>query len=474
MTTLTSTSTFELSKANFFTLLERRINEKGDFPALSKSIQNLRQFIHDEERNIAGIANAILSDFTLTQKIIKLANSGLYVEADREITTISHAVAVLGLDTITSIALNVRTIDTPAAAKTESSAVCAELEKAILASDIAKSIVSKSNVANGEEAVVCTQLHHLGRLILVFYFPEEWSRIQQLSGGDHGRENSAALEIIGMTIDEISNDIARNWQLPEKISGTVTDSPPLSQINGLGSAGWVKMMAGFSRRMAALLVKNIGPQSLKNFISHHSEALLIPHEVIWRSIESIQNKTGKSAAHFDVEKADDVWDKPRKRIAVGLLELSIALGRGVDFKSALNIALETIHDSMRFNRVIVFFRDGEEFKAGLYFGNLNPEKMADLYFSRQYTADVFHLSLTQKADVFIQDVTLSRETTIPIWFRKTLPDANAFILLPLVFNNSTIGIIYADWRAGQTRVIKPREFSSLVMLRDYLMKALMK
>jgi len=98
-------------------------------------------------------------------------------------------------------------------------------------------------------------LHHLGRLILVFYFPEEWSRIQQLSGGDHGRENSAALEIIGMTIDEISNDIARNWQLPEKISGTVTDPSPLSQINGLGSAGWVKMMAGFSRRMAALLGK---------------------------------------------------------------------------------------------------------------------------------------------------------------------------------------------------------------------------
>jgi len=83
MTTLTSTSTFELSKANFFTLLERRINEKGDFPALSKSIQNLRQFIHDEERNIAGIANAILSDFTLTQKIIKSNFSERYCQKYR-------------------------------------------------------------------------------------------------------------------------------------------------------------------------------------------------------------------------------------------------------------------------------------------------------------------------------------------------------------------------------------------------------
>jgi hypothetical protein len=143
-------------------------------------------------------------------------------------------------------------------------------------------------------------------------------------------------------------------------------------------------------------------------------------------------------------------------------------------KSALSIALETIHDSMRFNRVIVFFRDADQFKASLYCGNLKPETMAELCFSKNNAADVFHLSLAQKADVFIQDVTLSRETTIPAWYRKALPDACAFILLPLISNNSKVGLIYADWKEDQTRVIRPREFSSLVMLRDYLIKALVK
>jgi hypothetical protein len=309
---------------------------------------------------------------------------------------------------------------------------------------------------------------------MVFYFPEEWARIQQVSGGGHTDENDAALEIIGMTIDEISNNIAKYWQLPEKISSTVTDPSPHNGNTGLGSTGWMKTMADFSRRMAALLANNISTQSLKNFISRYCELLLLPHEVIWGSIESVQQKTNQSAVHAGPEKADDEWDRSRKRIAVGILELSIALGRGIDFRSALNIALEAIYESMQFNRVIVFFRENEEFKAGLHFGNLKADKMADLCFFRQYTADVFHLSLAQKADVFIQDVTLSRETTIPAWFRKTLPDACAFILLPLVFNNSTIGLIYADWQMEQTRVIRPREFSSLVMLRNYLMKALVK
>lgn len=316
-------------------------------------------------------------------------------------------------------------------------------------------------------------MHHLGRLVLVFYFPDEWARIQQIAGGDEARENGAALKVFGMTIDEISHNIAKDWQLPEKISGSVTNLT--ANMNPeLGSAGWLKTMANFSGKMATLLVNNISTQNLKNFIARYSGSLLLPSEMIWGSIEPIQNKKSQLAAHPELEQGNSESDRSRKRVSAGLLELSTALARGMDFKSALNIALETIHDSMRFNRVIVFFRDADQFKASLYCGNLKPETMAQLCFSKNYTADVFHLSLTQKADVFIQDVTLSRETTIPIWYRKTLPDASAFILLPLVFNNSTIGMIYADWQAGQTRMIRPREFSSLVMLRDYLMKALVK
>lgn len=469
----TVTSALEHNQTDFFAQLERRMNEKGDFPALSKSIQNIRQLIQDEGKNIAGIANAILSDFTLTQKIIKLANSGLYPKVDREVTTVSHAVVVLGLDTITNIALNIRTIDTPSAAKSVPGTVRGELEKAVLASNIARNIVAQSYVANGEEAIVCTQLHHLGRLILAFYFPEEWARIQQIADGDEARENDAALKVFGMTIDEISHNIAKDWQLPEKISGSVSDQT--ANMNPeLGSAGWLKTMANFSGKMATLLVNNISTQNLKNFIARYSGSLLLPSEVIWGSIEPIQNKTSQLAAHPELEQGSSECDRSRNRVAAGLLELSTALARGMDFKSALNIALETIHDSMRFNRVVVFFRDADQFRASLYLGNLKPETMAGLFFSKNYAADVFHLSLAQKADVFIQDVTLSRETTIPAWYRKALPDACAFILLPLISNNNKIGLIYADWKEGQTRVIKPREFSSLVMLRDYLIKALVK
>jgi hypothetical protein len=219
---------------------------------------------------------------------------------------------------------------TPFAAKSEPGTVSGELEKAVLASNIARNIVAQSYVANGEEAIVCTQLHHLGRLVLVFYFPDEWARIQQIAGGDEARENDAALKVFGMTIDEISHNIAKDWQLPEKISGSVTDLT--ANMNPeLGSVGWLKTMANFSGKMATLLVNNISTQNLKNFIARYSGSLLLPSEVIWGSIEPIQNKTSQLAAHPELEQGNSESDRSRKRVAAGLLELSTALARGMDF-----------------------------------------------------------------------------------------------------------------------------------------------
>ncbi|MBL0010671.1 MAG: hypothetical protein IPP22_06040 [Nitrosomonas sp.] len=85
------------------------------------------------------------------------------------------------------------------------------------------------------------------------------------------------------------------------------------------------------------------------------------------------------------------------------------------------------------------------------------------------------MSLANKADVFIQDITSSKAaSSIPAWLREALPDVDAFILLPLVFNDRAVGLIYADWQTGETSVVEPGELSSMSMLRDYLMKALAK
>ena len=137
--------------------------------------------------------------------------------------------------------------------------------------------------------------------------------------------------------------------------------------------------------------------------------------------------------------------------------------------------MSPLYASMGFNRVVTFFRDAGMLKAKVGFGRGVPEVLPGLIFPEAYAADVFHLSLTNKADVFIQDVASTQSSSsIPAWLRETLPDVDAFILLPLIFNGKAIGLIYADWCTGTTNQIEPSEFSSIGVLRDYLMKALIK
>lgn len=74
-------------------------------------------------------------------------------------------------------------------------------------------------------------MHHLGRLLLVFYFPDERSEIQEIAAGDHFRENDATLQVIGVTMDEISQEIAKNWRLPKKFSNSMASSVELDETS---------------------------------------------------------------------------------------------------------------------------------------------------------------------------------------------------------------------------------------------------
>lgn len=462
-------------KNDFFTLLKKRMGEKGDFPAFSESVQQLDDLMQNEDKNVAAIASAILSDFTLTQKVIRLANSAMYSGMGGEITTITQAAVVLGLDAIAHIALSIRFIDMLSTATPDTAEAREELAIAILAGDITRIIVTKSNMVNREEAVVCTLLHHLGRLILVFYFPEEWSQIQKIVRNHQASEDSVTLEIMGVTIDEISLEIARNWRLPKKISNSMASSATFEETSMPGSADWLKIMANFSRDAASMLAMNSSREDLKHLVSHYSESLLISSEDIMDAIDLAQHMASELVVRSEKGKVSGKPNDSLARLAVSVQDFSAALSQGIDFNSALSMVLETIYTSMGFNRVVTFFRDAGMFKAKIGFGNRMPEALPMLIFPEAYATDVFHLSMVNKADVFIQDITSSKTApSVPAWLREALPDVDAFILLPLFFNGRAVGLIYADWRTGATDMVEPGELSSMGMLRDYLMLALAK
>ena len=470
---MTLISTLERGKPEFFELLWKRIGEKGDFPSLSKSVQSLVESMQQEDHSIADITGIILSDFTLTQKVIRLANSAMYSSMGGEITTTSRAAMVLGLDAVSHLALSVRFIDTLSSNAPDTVVARSEMAKALLAGDIARNIVGNSRVSDGEEAVVCALMHHLGRLLLVFYFPDEWSRIQQLSVNNALPENEATLQVIGVTLDEISQEVAKSWRLPKKIANSMMSATSTSETSIPGSPEWLRLMANFAGEAAEIVAQGNNQKDLLKLASQYGDALLISPDSI---MESVSHAIAASKESVILEEVDEPHGKPinsKERLAAGVQETLNALAEGMNFGNALNLVLETIYGSMGFNRVVAFLRDGDSFKGKVGFGAMMPAALQRLSFPVAYAADVFHLSLAHNADVFIEDAAAPRSaSSMPPWFTDALPDVRAFVMLPMSFNGHAVGMLYGDWRKGTAELVEQSELALMRTLRDNLMKLL--
>ena len=471
MTTLTST--LNNGKAEFFALLRKRMEEKGDFPALSKSVRKFFETAQNENFNVADITGIILSDFALTQKVIRQANSTMYASIGGEITTISKAAMTIGLEALSYLVLSVRMVDTLSISAPDSAAARAEMTQALLAGNIAREIVAKTRIKNAEEVVVCALMHHLGRLLVVFYFPEEWSRIEKISADKSLSKNEAALEIIGVTLDEISQEFAKNWHLPKKIANSMMNPSSVVETSIPGSPGWLKMMASFAGEAAAMVTKKGAGDGLLELASLYSSALLVPVATMMESVNLAVSDAKEpsilgavSARHG--KSADSII-----QLTAGVHETTNALAKGENFGSMLNLVLETMYGSMGFNRVAAFLRDGNVFRGRVGFGNAMPEVLPNLSFPETDATDVFHLALVNNADVFIGGGTgPGSAASIPSWLSETLPDVRAFILLPMNLNGRPIGLLYGDFRKGTNELVEQDEMVLMRSLKDNLMKSL--
>jgi hypothetical protein len=122
---------------------------------------------------------------------------------------------------------------------------------------------------------------------------------------------------------------------------------------------------------------------------------------------------------------------------------------------------------LRFSRVVVFARHAArgmfDARLALGFGERTDETLAKLRFAEAFEADVFHLAITNSVGIFIEDAREPKMVArLPHWYRNTLGDARAFVLLPVIAEGASAALIYGDWTdALAPRRITPRDISGL-------------
>ncbi|MBU9200107.1 HDOD domain-containing protein [Burkholderia multivorans] len=470
-----------MTKENLFDRLWERARERGEFPALQRALTSIVSVMEDDSVNNAQLATAVLGDFTLTQKVLRLANSAIYAPYARDVTTVSRALMILGTATVAYTAMSIQLLDTFEELASSRAEAAEELAQAAFAGKLAREFAAKSCAAFAEESAVSTLLFQLPRLLTVFYLPEEWARIRDLLNGGM-TEEAAFLEVLGVTPDELSREAFREWTLPHTVIDTAQAQPSEDGSLVTTHHAWLACLAGLStrvsqelnrggedvhRRVRALMedyAPSLGQDAteLERLALELFESELAPQEVQEAQSAQVVPVTGKPL-------------NAEMRLDQALSEVLSAADEA-DAPTLTQMVLESMMQGLGLVSCVAFFHIPEKkvFEARLGFGARVKDNLARMSFEDAYVPDVFHVTLTQGRPVFLDDLQAPQfSPRIPAWHKSIFPDARSAVLLPIKLNDRSIGLLYGNWgshvcMAGMTAT----EFEHLNVMRSVLAKAL--
>lgn len=467
-------------------LLWARVRQRGDLPGFSRVVTAIIGAMRGDDDREFSMTKTVLQDPALTQRVLRLANSAMYSVFGQGINTVSKAVIVLGTEAIGHLALGLKLIDGLSGASSGSPEAKAEMEKAVLAGHIARQVASTASTRDAEEAVVCSMLHSLGRMMTAFYLSDHWQMVQARSAEAGIDENAAAQEILGLGLDDIGRHAARQWGLPSGLISTLQDVPPKPLGEPLDHHDWLAAVSTLSSRCANALCTDEGlaVEELERLAESYAEMLGLEVSQLLTAVDAAQ----KSAAVEDSvvvrtprrssEKLEAERGKPAD--AAQILAHGVADMRGaMDSASAgqlMTMALETVYQGLRFSRVVAFLRHPEKqaYVAQMSFGEAVQELLSSLTFGDAYQPDVFHAALANDKMIFVENARDPAFTNkLPRWWKDALPTARSFMVLPLTVNRRPAGFIYGDWDMDRPLAkIEQAEIAPLNEMRMLIMGAM--
>lgn len=255
--------------------LLRRMRHKNDFPALTEHVLRIQRMANSDSENLHQLAEAILNDVALTQKLLRLVNTAYFRRDGHGVSTVSRAVALVGLAGIRNLALSLVLVE-HMKDKSHAQRLKQEFLRSLLAGQLADVLASPREA---EEAFLGAMLHKLGQMLTEFYFPDEAEAIraqlrlplvgQALLAHPDQLVERAAHKVLGLGFEALGVGVARHWGLPESLQRCMRrpDSTPPSQpippgpdrlrwlavaANDLSDAMWQPDESGLPARLEAL------------------------------------------------------------------------------------------------------------------------------------------------------------------------------------------------------------------------------
>ncbi len=197
----------------------------GKIPSLSTTVAKVLEICNSPSASPNDLNRVISYDPVLTGQILKLINSAYYGLPNR-ITSLTRAIIMLGINTVKNLVLATSVL---ASFKSRSNLPQLPMDDfwahSLSVGVTAKLIAKQQQVSalDQEEFFVAGLLHDLGKLPLMFCFPDLYG--QTIENADMGQsplfENEKS--IVGFDHCQVGSLIAVKWKLKSQMHGAIVD-----------------------------------------------------------------------------------------------------------------------------------------------------------------------------------------------------------------------------------------------------------
>jgi len=495
-----------------------KIRQASDLPAMADTVHVINEFKASEDTSVTDLANILLKDYSLTTKILKVVNSVYFMQSG-QVTTISRAIFLLGIDHIKQIALTLMLFDQLQKSKSQTEIMEAIIQ-AFCGGVIAQKFVQDLNYVEEEEAFICALLHPLGKVIVAHTMPEKIAEIRMTSAERGISEEQASGLVLGISFEEIGTTIATEWNYPQKIVKSMHHTTAQDIPANPREDQKLSIIATLATEMSNLLAtdtdKEGKKEQIRNLLSPYID--ILPKQL--RNIDGLINSTVKDfnalVAVLDLNlvkssfnKQLDKWSETTEQLATetevlsfktdslktidtlfseeaenpesifskGIQDINNSMQASHTLNDVIHIALETIYRGLQASqvvRVLFFVKDINEPRmvARYGFGSYVNETKKWFVIRIGKTNDIFNLALSRDADLVVKDTTAPDiKKFIPPWYKEKMPIAGYIIIFPVTINKKNIGLICIEGSTTGFSSISRNCLNYLKILRDQIVIA---
>ena len=285
--------------------LLQRIKNCKTLPAIPSLPLQVLQMCRDETADCQKMADVISKDPSFVAKLLNVANSSFYGGARHKVTTVSHAVALLGMNSIATLAFCFslyRDLRKKGGATFDHSR---HWHRSILSSVAARVLGKWAQVPNYEEIFLAALLQDLGMLVLSEAFAEDYAEMYNSAGKSHQLLQDAERERFGNDHSEVGAWLAETWELPDVMQAAVRGSHHPEQAEVSDELRVTILCVAMSGQLADLWCDTLEHDALQVALKNGQEYFKMTPEDLVKVLSDIAEAIPEFSSFFQVNLGSD-------------------------------------------------------------------------------------------------------------------------------------------------------------------------